>query len=169
MKITVDNNTVILWKSNNIDLGDGRYMLVMYYYHTEKGDRSKSFYKCNIRIDTKENWQKLQDSLVKENPAEHFRNSMLGIDDDYKLYYSRHTFTKADMYKWIGTKFSPTKITDMENFEKTELTVIEPILRKYLVDGKEIDITDHKNIPSGKWFSMFKPKKQGRKIPRVIQ
>jgi len=167
----LQDDEVTLWKSANISLDNDRYMIVMYYYHTVKGDRAKSFYKCNIRIETRENWEKMRNDLLLENPGEALRTSMIGLDDDYRIYYSRKIFNKADMSKWIGTKFSPVKTTTMERFVTEELSenVVEPFLRKYQVNGNEIDITDIQNIPEGQWFSAFKEKKTGkRRKPRVI-
>jgi len=171
MKHILSEDEVVLWKSANIDLGNSKHMFVVYYYHTVKGDRAKSFYKCAIRIDSKENWENLKESLIKTNPAESFKTSMIGLDDDYRMFYSRHTFNKADMYKWIGTKFSPAKISTMEKFVSEELSAnkVEPFLRKYNINGTEVDITEVSKIPEGQWFSTFKEKKIRKSYGKVIQ
>lgn len=170
MENQISNNFVWLWKSATVDLGNNKYMIIMYYYHTDTEDKSKSFYKCNIRIDSKENWEALRLNILNNNPAEKFKNSMIGLSDDFEIYYARHIFTKADMYKWIGNKFSPVKIQSKDKFfsESFLPSVKFPFLRTYNINGQNVDITEIDKIPEGQWFSTFKEKKPRKSYGRVI-
>ena len=163
-----EQDLVILWKSANISLGNDMYMFVVYYFKTDRNNKENNFYKCNIRIDTKENWLKLKDEIKSINPAEHFKTSMLGLNDDNRLFYSGRVFTRIDMSNWIGSRFLPNKIISLDDFLKSELNKKEPYLKKYIIDNKEVDLSDVKNIPHGQWFSSIREPKKRKPYGRII-
>lgn len=163
-----EKDLVILWKSVNVYLESNKYMFIIYYYRTDRDNKENNFYKCNIRIDTKENWLKLKDDLIKTNPAEHFRTSMIDMEDDYRLFYSNRVFNRMDMSKWIGSRFFPKKIISLDEFLKTEEDKKEPYLKKYIINDKEIYITDYNNIPNGQWFSSIREPKKRKPYGRII-
>jgi hypothetical protein len=161
---------VTIWKAANIGLGDDRFMMVVYYYRSEKSDKSKSFYKCNIRIDTKENWMKMRDGLLKDNPAQTFTTRMIGMEDDYSVIRSKRVLNKVDFYRWLGSRFSENKIRTLDSFLNEEFTPLkkEPYLRKYLVDNQLVDISEIEKIPEGRWFSATREKKPRKKYGNIV-
>ena len=163
-----EKDLVILWKSVNVYLESNKYMFIIYYYRTDRANKENNFYKCNIRIDTKENWLKLKDDLIKTNPAEHFRTSMIDMEDDYHLFYSNRVFNRMDMSKWMGSRFLPKKIISLDEFLKSEEDKKEPYLKKYIINDKEIYITDYNNIPNGQWFSSIREPKKRKPYGRII-
>lgn len=167
---TPNLQSVTIWKAANVDLGDDKYMMIIYYYRSEKSDKSKSFYRCNLRIDTKENWMKLRDGLLKDNPAQTFTTSMIGIPENYSVIRSKRALNKVDFYRWIGSRFSENKIQDLKTFLEVEFSPLkkEPYLRKYLVDGNSMDISEAKNFPEGRWFMATREKKPRKKYGNIV-
>ena len=163
-----EQDLAIIWKSSNISLGNGLYMIVLYYFKTDREDKANNFYKCNIRIDTVDNWMKLKDDIKSINPAEHFRTSMIGLDDDYRLFYSGRIFNRIDMSNWIGSRFSSKKIMSMDEFLKADEDKKEPYLKKYNVNNEEIYISNYNDIPHGQWFSAFREPKKRKPYGRII-
>lgn len=165
-----------IWKSACVDVGNDMYMIILYYYRSNKQDKSKSFFKCNIRIDTVENWMKLRDSFIKTNPAQNFTIDMLGIEDPdidaqyIPLKFSHRIFNKVDMYKWLGTKFSQTKIRTLKVFLNEEFSprMHNQYLRKYIINNQEVDISEIDKIPCGKWFTATKEHKQRKTYGTII-
>lgn len=163
-------DVVVLWKSQNVKI-DNYFMFVIYYYYTDRDDKSNNFYKCNFRIDTKENWLKLKDDIKKINPAEHFKTSMIGINDDYRIFYTNRIYNRIDMSKWIGSRFLPSKIISLNDFKYKIENTQEPFIRKYIINDREFDITnlnDIDNIPKGLWFSAYREKKPRKKYGNLI-
>ena len=168
--IKPEKDIVILWKSQNVKI-DNYFMFVIYYYYTDRDDKSNHFYKCNFRIDTKENWLKLKDDIIKTNPAEHFKTSMIGINDDYRIFYTNRIYNRIDMSKWIGSRFLPSKIISLNDFKHKIENTQEPFIRKYIINDKEFDITnlnDIDNIPKSLWFSAYREKKPRKKYGNLI-
>lgn len=166
----MSNNFARIWKSATVNLGCNKYMIVMYYYHTDREDKSKAVYKCCIRIDTKENWNILIDTLVKDNPADIYKNYMLGINDNFEL-HSHRIFTKVDMYNWMKRRLSPKKIFSSKEkflYECFKPSIPFPFFRKYLINTQEIDISETDKIPEGQWFFALKEKKPRKPYGRII-
>jgi hypothetical protein len=168
--IKPEKDVVVLWKSQNVKI-DNYFMFVIYYYYTDRDDKSNNFYKCNFRIDTKENWLKLKDDIIKTNPAEYFKTSMIGINDDYRIFYTNRIYNRIDMSKWIGSRFLPSKIISLNDFKHKIENTQEPFIQKYIINNKEVDITnlnDIDNIPKGLWFSAYREKKPRKKYGNLI-
>lgn len=163
MKTHSDERTAVLWKSCNVDVGNGLYMICMYYYQTISGQYGKGLYKCAIRIDSKEGWESLRETLHMDNPAAPYLNSSVGIDDDLMLHYSGHVMTRADMWRWFGQKFNTKKIWSLKKFSTEEFRRSDHFLRDYVIDGNRVDILDVERIPRGKWFTSIKEKAPRKK------
>ena len=156
-----------IWKSACVNVGNDKYMIILYYYRSNKQDKSKSFYKCNIRIDTKDNWMKLRNSLIESDPAQTFTVDLIGIDDPdvdpsyMPLKFCHRVFNKVDVYRWLGSKFSESKIRKLEDFLKKEFSpmIKNQYLRKYMINNQEVDISEIDKIPCGKWFTSTKEHK----------
>ena len=164
-----ESDIVVLWKSLSIKLPNDNIMIILYYYYTNRDNKKKNFYKCSFRIDTKENWINLKNNLIKTNPAEEFKMSMIDMEDNYRLFYTNRVFNRMDMSRWIGSKISSNKIISLNEFINNHLNNITvPYIRKYVINNSEIDITDIDNIPNGLWFSAYKEKKPRKKYGNLI-
>ena len=153
----------MLWKSCNVDVGNGLYMICMYYYQTVSGQYGKGMYKCAIRIDTRDSWGSIGESLHTDNPASPYINSSIGIDDDLMLHYSGHVMTRADMWRWLVQKFNKKKIWSLKKFSVDEFKRNNHFLREYVIDGNKVDILDIENIPRGRWFTAIREKAPRKK------
>lgn len=162
-----ENDIVVLWKTANVKI-DNYFMFVIYYYYTNRKNKKENFYRCNIKIDTKENWLKLSEEIRKTNPAEFARTSMLGLDDNYRIIYSNRLFTRIDISKWIGSRFSDNRIITLDELKSNIENTKEPFPRTYEINGNEIDILETDSIPKGLWFSAYREKKKRKKYGRII-
>lgn len=160
MKRVPRENEATLLKSASINLGEERFMLVLFYYKGSSYDRSKNLYRCCLRIDSKKNWMRIANDLRFENPAEPFNTSMIGLPDSFLLYHHRR-YIKSDMARWLRKRFFKFNFTTMEKFVGKAMKTItsHPFLLFYDIDGELVHISDISRIPEGKWFV-------AKKIPR---
>lgn len=166
-----ENDLVKLWKATMVELPDSDYMFVVYYWFRNRNNRKESFYKCNIKIDSFENWEETRCRLLEKAPADYFRTSMIGMEDDYMFFVKSRCLNKADFSRWIGTKFSKTKIISLKDFIEVELKKDNPYLNKYNIGGNEVDLSDPeavKLIPKGLWFSTLREKVYKKTYGRII-
>ena len=163
MKTHSDERTAVLWKSCNVDVGNGLYMICMYYYRTVRGQYGRGTYKCAIRIDTRDGWESLRESLHADSPASPYVNSSIGIDDDLMLHYSGHVMTRVDMWRWFGQKFNGKRVWSLERFSTEEFRRSIHFPRDYSIGGKTVDILDVGSIPRGRWFTAIREKAPRKK------
>lgn len=162
---------VTIRKSATIDLGNDRYMILVYYYRSEKSDKSRSFYKCSLRIDSMENWMKMRDSLLKDNPAQTFTTSMIGMEENHSMIHRVRPMNRTDFYRWLGSRFSERRVKTLKDFLEKEFSCVtdNSYLRKYPVEGREIDISEPGKIPEGRWFTAVREKRPRKKYGTVVQ
>ena len=183
-----DKSTLI--KSDVIRTGDDTYLLVLFYYHVEYNFlngvnhtiKDKSFYKCVVRHDTLGAWNNLADLIAEDNPAEMFRLSDIGINDNMMLkgkrFFTRHMFSK-----WLKMKFKGHKPHTLDQFLHGHRQTTKRYCRKYTKGAfdtklpyvKEYTYNDIKytlerplEFPLGVWIEglyIFPP----RKKPRIIK
>lgn len=162
-----------LIKSDAIRTSEDSVLMVLYYYHAEfsydKGIRhtikDKTFYKCIVRNDTIDNWNKLADHIQEDNPAELFRLSHMGLSDNLIL-KGKHLFTKYSFSKWLKKKLLPTKIhTPLEFIEGHRIikryshkytegafTAKLPYVKLYHYNDIDYDLSDPLSFPLGVWM-----------------
>lgn len=169
MRHVQEQDEVSLLKSATVDLGEGLYMILMYYHHSD-ADKSKSFYRCNVRVDTVDNWKNLARGLLDFDPGCEFRTFMIGLGDDYGIYYSRKRFNKADMSKWLNDKLSIGKVKTFDRFWEDEYNggPKENFLRAYVHEGLSYDISSPRDIPRGVWLTSDKEKRARKKYGTII-
>ena len=162
--------SVSLRKVANVSLGDDMYMIVIYYYRSERTDRSKSFYRCSLRVDSREDWTKLREGLLKDNPARTFTTDMIGMDDVHTFLSHGRAMNKTDFYRWLGSRFSGRNVRDLETFMEEEFSPLKAVqyLRKYRVGDEEVDISEPGKFPKGKWFTATREKKPRKKYGTIV-
>jgi hypothetical protein len=157
---------VNVWYSAIVKLPNGLFMFIIYYYNTRHQNKKENFYKCNFRIDSLENWVSLLNEIAKNNPAEDFRTSLLGMDDDYRLFYRTKVLNNFDFSKWIKEKFKYNRIVSWDEFINKALPSY--YLRAYKNNDEIIDITNYEKIPTQKWFCTFRESKPRKKYGNLI-
>lgn len=162
--------TVSLRKTASVSLGDDRYMIVVYYYRSEKTDMTKSFYRCSLRVDSRENWMKLREGLLRDNPAATFTTDMIGMEDVHSVMWDGRTMNKTDFYRWLGSRFSGNKVRNLDAFLKEEFSPLKTVqyLRKYRVGDREVDISEPDLFPEGRWFTATREKKPRKKYGTIV-
>lgn len=166
----IPKNTITILKTANISFREDKYLFAVYYYHSNKHDKNKSFYRCSIKLDYIDNWKKNIDSLLLSSPAEYFKTSMLGFDIDYYMIQSHKLFNKADTHRWLNTKLFNREPLSLSEFINTNFNSNkkETFIRKYLINGKYVDITEIDNIPIGIWYSETYEKKPRKSYGRFV-
>ena len=186
----MESDLATLLKSDAVEV-EGKILLVMYYYHREyqedsngrkRGLKERNFHRCACRMDTKEGWDSLADSISSEDPAAPFTLDRLGIPSDMRLKGDR-IWTRANAAKWLKMKTSGNKIHTLDEFLNGRKTTTgrkkgtrlpgafetkTPYLRTYEHGGNEYELRSPYDFPVGEWMVSTRVAPP-RKIPKVIK
>ena len=158
-----------LIKSASLKFDDDKTILAVFTYHCCLDEpRESRFYRCDVCMKENPEWEKTAEGLMV-NPAEPFRWSMVGIDMDYRLWYSRRQFLRGDFSRWLRRMMGEDRKRDVSEFMLTEFTPdidLQWFRKPYFFHGEEVerDFADLRSLDShlGKWMSCVK-----HKAPRV--
>lgn len=156
-----DETTIL--KSASLKFDENKTIIGIFTYHCcAEEPKDSRFYRCDVSMRENAEWEKMAEDLMV-NPAEPFRWSMVGIDMDYRLWYSRRQFVKSDFSKWLRRMLSEKRLRDVSEFMFTEFAGemnLQWFRKPYFFSGddNEYDFADLRSLDThlGRWMTCVK-------------